>query len=288
MAPAGFGFTLQPDLEFLRLTRRIVEEYADFYELTPEAFWARDFRRTHQHGIVREIVARSGRPCVGHGVGYSVGAPERTERHDRWLAELRLEMRDFGFAWYSEHLGFTEHEGLQATLPLPLPPTREAVRAVAARMKELATLTPVVAFENNVAYVRAGDPLAEPEFFGAICAEAGCWLLLDLHNAYTQCLNFGVDLDRYLDRLDLARVLEIHVSGGSESEPGWLRSGRAYRLDTHDGPVPEPVWQALERLLPRCPGLRGVVLERLPLGLDAAKVVALEAECKRAKELLGC
>lgn len=283
-----FGFTLQPDLEFLALTRRIVEDVAEFYEVTPEAFWGRGFRRTPQHEVVREIVARSGRTCVGHGVGYSVGAAAHAARHERWLAELRTEFAAFGFAWYSEHLGFTEHEGQQATLPLPLPPTPEAVRAVAARMRELATVVPVVAFENNVAYFRAGNPLDEPAFFAALCAEADCFLLLDLHNAYTQCLNFGIDLDRYLDRLDLGRVLEIHVSGGSESDPHWLASRRVFRLDTHDAAVPEPVWRALERVLPKCSALRGVVLERLPLGLDASNVALLEAECRRAKELLSC
>ena len=58
-------------------------------------------------------------------------------------------------------------------------------------------------------------------------------------------------------------MIEIHLSGGSDSEPGWLPDGRTLRLDTHDGPVPEPVWRAYEQVRPRCPNLRGVVVERM-------------------------
>lgn len=40
------------------------------------------------------------------------------------------------------------------------------------------------------------------------------------------------------------RVLELHLSGGSDSGPDWLPSRRVLRLDSHDGAVPEPVWRA--------------------------------------------
>jgi uncharacterized protein (UPF0276 family) len=76
-------------------------------------------------------------------------------------------------------------------------------------------------------------------------------------------VNQRFDLDEYLAGLDLSRVIEIHLSGGSESEPAWLPAGRTLRLDTHDGPVPEPVWRAFEKVRPSCPNLRGVVVERM-------------------------
>src|SRR5204863_3300677 len=108
--------------------------------------------------------------------------------------------------------------GLHVTLPLPLPYTDETVAAVAARMRLLNTVAPVVAFENNVSYFAMGDSTREPEFLNAICRAAPCSLVLDLHNVHTQCLNFGTDPLDYVDRLDLDRVVQIHLSGGSESE----------------------------------------------------------------------
>ena len=69
----------------------------------------------------------------------------------------------------------------------------------------------------------------------------GAHLVLDLHNAFTTARNTGVDVDAYVAGMPLERVIELHVSGGAESDPRWLRSGRVLRLDSHDTPVPDEV-----------------------------------------------
>ncbi|HLQ38987.1 MAG TPA: DUF692 family protein, partial [Planctomycetota bacterium] len=112
------------------------------------------------------------------------------------------------------------------------------------------------------------------------------FLLLDLHNAYTHCLDLGVDLQRWLDLLPWPRVLEIHLSGGSDSDPEWLPSRRVLRLDSHDGAVPEPVWQAFAEALPRAPNLRGVVLEWMPDGMTAAAAAQFASDFARARGML--
>jgi uncharacterized protein (UPF0276 family) len=188
----------------------------------------------------------------------------------------------------TEHLGWSAAGGIEAALPLPLPPVPEAVDAVAARLRLLAGVMPAVGFENNVTYFALGDPAGEPEFFNAICRATPCGLLLDLHNAWTQCANFGLDADDYVDRIDADAVMEIHVSGGSESPASWLRSGRTLRLDSHDGPVPEEVWRLLERVRPRCRNLRGVLVERMNGTFGAADVPALRDEVRRAREIARC
>ena len=78
-------------------------------------------------------------------------------------------------------------------------------------------------------------------------------------------------------------MIEIHVSGGSESDPAWLRSGKSMRLDSHDGAVPEPVWDLLERALPLCSNLRGVTLERMEGTVEAEHVPLLEQELRRIR-----
>ncbi len=290
--PLGVGFVLHPDAEYLGLCRPVIEDEAEFYEVAPETLWALDEHGRPAAGpwadVVQLVRDRSGRPLVGHGIGLSLGTAAGDGgdvRLERWLGQIVRDQERFGFLWYTEHLGWVEAGGLEAVLPLPLPPTGEAVRAVAGRLARLKPTIPVVGFENQVSYFALGDVLDEPLFWNRLCGAADCWLLLDLHNCWTQCLNFGVPLDDYLSRLDLSRVLEVHLSGGSDSEPGWLPSGRVMRLDSHDGPVPEPVWEAFAALRPRCPNLRGVVVERMDGTVTPADVAPLRDEVRRARRI---
>jgi len=293
MKRLGVGFALHADLDCLELARPIIENDADYLEVNPETLWRqRDGRieRNDFHRLFREIRRRSRKPFVAHGLAFSIGTPVAAERARvrTWLARLRDDHRTFRFAYMTEHLGWTTVDGLQAVLPLPLPLTREAVRAVAARMRLLASVVPLVGFENNATYFALGEVAREPEFFNAICRAAPCGMLLDLHNAHAQAVNFGVDPFEYVDRIDLDRVIQIHVSGGSESEAAWLKSRRVYRLDSHDGPVPERVWRLLEHVRPRCRNLRGIVVERLNGTFGAQDVPALRDEVRRAKEIMRC
>ena len=217
---------------------------------------------------------------------YSLGAAVPPPRRQLWLEALRRDQEVFGFRWYSEHLGFADAGDRHVALPLPLPPGRESVEAVARNLEPLRDLFGRVAFENNVGYFALGDPLAEPGLFRDVCRHTGCAMVLDLHNAYTTCHNAGLDLDTWLARVDLSSVLEIHLSGGSDSDPGWLPSRRVFRLDSHDGPIPEPVWRAFERILPECPALEAVVLEWMPGEMDAAAAAAWGTDFERARRIL--
>ena len=289
----GVGFPLHADDDFLSLAREIIEDDADWFEVSPETLWREEggaLVPNGFHATFREIRARSGKPFVAHGLAFSLGTPLEGDeaRTDAWLARLRADHRSFDFAWLSDHLGYTISDGLEGVLPLPLPSTPDAVAAVAVRMRRLASVVPTVAFENPVTYFAGADPAGEPDFLNAIARAAPCSMLLDLHNVHCQAVNLGIDPEDYVDRLDLDRVVELHVSGGRESEASWLPSRRVFRLDSHDGPVPEVVWSLLERVLPRCRNARGLVVERLNGTVDATSLEALRDEVRRAKDLFPC
>ena len=280
------GLTLLPHRDHLAAMTRVLEDEAEFFEITPETLWDEHLRPAPGHATILQIAKTSGRPVVGHGVNLSPGTPGDDARAERHLAAVAREHEAFGFRWYSEHLGFTRAVGLVAALPLPHPPGEETLRIVAERVARLARIVPDVALENQAALFALGDPAREPEFLNEVCAAADCGLLLDLHNAYTNCRNFGLALGDWLAALDTSRVVEIHVSGGSESDADWLSSRRVFRLDSHDGAVPEEVWRALDAVLPRCPNLRGVVLERNDGTLDDSNVAAFEDEVRRLRAAL--
>jgi uncharacterized protein (UPF0276 family) len=276
--------SLQPDRAFLQHNRELIERRAELFEITPEALWRAGAQPGAGYDALLALARRGDRPVVGHGVLFSLGASATPARRPQWLEALRRDAAAFGFAWFSEHLGFADHGAMHGTLPLPLPLTDEAVEVAAAGLDALRSVCPVVAFENNADLFCLGDPLRQPDLFSAICARANAFLLLDLHNAWTFCRNHGVDFDAWLARVPWERVIEIHLSGGSDSDPQWLPSRRVLRLDSHDGRVPDPVWAAYSAAVRAAPELRAVVLEWLPDDFGAEQAALLAVDFDRALE----
>ncbi|AKT36693.1 DUF692 domain-containing protein [Chondromyces crocatus] len=288
------GFTLQPDEAFLELLGPALED-ADYYEVAPETLWfARDEREEQLepngfHATFEALARRSQKPFVAHGVGLSVGTASRKDEARRacWLEAIQRTHAALRFRWYTDHLGISAPAGVAATLPLPLPMTRHAARVVRGALRTLQQVVDDVGVENSVGYFLLGDPLDEPRFLGWVLAMPRAHLLLDLHNVYTMAQNLGFEPRDYLARLDLNRVIEIHLAGGRTSEPGWLPSGRTLRLDGHDDAVPEPVWQLFEAVAPRCPELRGVTLERMEgTVLDEGDALQVREELRRVRRTL--
>jgi uncharacterized protein (UPF0276 family) len=284
------GFTLQPDAEFLERCARILRG-ADYWEVAPETLWRhRSDGRLEPNGFHRRFLElpRGGRFFVAHGVGLSLGtaAASDARRRRAWLGRVRADHAAFGFRWYTDHLGASAVDGLAMTLPLPLPMTGEAARVVRRRLAQMQRVVGDVGVEINVAYFLVGDALDEPRFLMDCVRAPRCHLLLDLHNVYTMAQNHGFDPADYLRLLDLGKVIAIHVSGGSDSDPRWLPSRRVLRLDGHDGAVPELVWRMLEAVAPRCPNLRGVTLERMEGTVGDADVPLLAAEMARLRAIV--
>lgn len=291
--PPAIGFTLQPEERMLELLGALLREEPDYYELAPETAWrpmppdAQDgapLEPNRYHAAFRALRAETGKPFVAHGVGWSPGSVRRDpERDRRWLERIRADHAAFAFRWYTDHLGVAELAGFNLTLPLPLPMTAEMSAIARASLAPLQRIVPDVGLENSVFYYHLGDPLDEPTFLRSVLHAPRTHLLLDLHNVFTTALNAGFEPERYLAALPLERVIEIHVSGGADSDPAWLPAGRTLRLDGHDSAVPEEVWALLEDVLPRCPNLRGVTLERMEGTVDEADVPLLREELRRAR-----
>lgn len=285
------GVALAPDVVFLDLLHDVIREDADYYELAPETLWHQTTSGALEpngfHRTFRDLVEATRKPVVAHGVGFSVsGASEPAARRASWLERIRADHAVFRFGWYTDHLGVSSLAGLATTLPVAVPMTDAAVRRTRASLDALQRIVPDVGVENSVFYYHLGDPLDEPAFLRRIVAGAGRHLLLDLHNVYTTAVNVGFDPHAYLDALPLDAVIEIHLSGGGDSPPGWLPSERSLRLDSHDHAVPEVVWALFDEVWPRCPNLRGVTLERMEDTVTASDVAHIRGELHRAREAL--
>jgi uncharacterized protein (UPF0276 family) len=225
--------------------------------------------------------ALDGLPITVHGLELSIGSASGwNESYLTMLDEFR-EQRSFN--WHSEHLGFllaacTDGQPLNAGVPLPLPFTQEAVDLVAPRANQLVERYGVPFLLENAVYYLPNLP-ADPGwdeivFLNRLVDSSSCGLLLDLFNLYCNSLNHRFNLIEALSRLRLDRVVEVHLAGGKFVD-GFL-------LDGHCSTVPEPVWTALEWLLPRAPNLAGVVFEVLG---PALPLVGMDAVCAQLERL---
>ena len=287
------GITLQPDQRYLELLQSVFDD-ADYFEVAPETAWTRSEGADgwQPNGFYARFLdegRRRQKPFVAHSVHGSLGTVAATDRarQQAWLQRVARDHEDFGFEWWTDHLGASVLGEHAVALPIALPMDVDMAAVVRERLLEMQRVVPDVGFENSAFYFLLGDWFDEPEFFDQILGESGAHLLLDLHNVYTIASNLGRDAFDYVQQIDLSHVIEIHVSGGAESPPEWLPNKRSLRLDSHDDAVPEPVWQLLERVVPHCANLRGVTLERMEGTVSADQAASVHAELHRIREIVG-
>jgi len=263
----------------------------DFVEITPEIY----HRAEQFEGGVQLLPERStfdaartrcgNLPVTMHSVSLSIGTAHGM--FEPCLAMMDRLRTEWSFRWYSEHLQFQttldeSGESAETGVPFPLPATVEVSELIAERAASIQRRYGVPFLLENPAHYLPDLP-ADPEIgdeFGLmerILALSGCGQLLDLHNLYCNSINFGLDPVTALGRINLGRVVEIHIAGGS-----W-RDG--FYMDAHDGEVPEAVWNLLEETLCRAPGIGGVVFEILDLHLEQLGPDGVARELERARTI---
>ena len=222
--------------------------------------------------------ARGRFPVVTHGL--SLGLGDRAPPDPAFLRALRAFLESVGTPWHSDHLCFGAVDGAHLHDLLPLPFTRESVRAVADRVRLLEdALGLPIAVENISWYAHPGDAqMSEADFLGEVLSRSDARLLLDVNNAFVNARNHGTDARDFLRRIPADRVVQIHVAGHFTGADG-------FRIDTHGEPVCAEVYELLEFALSRT-GRVPVLLERdggfPPFDELAAEVERLDAILQRA------
>lgn len=226
----GFGLGLRIPHYQDYLSRSVP---VDFVEIISENFMVAGGRPRHMLHQVRER-----HPVAMHGVSMSIGSADGL-RPD-YLKALKALADDVQPLWISDHLCWTGIEGFNSHDLLPLPYTEEALDLVCANINHAQdVLERPILMENASTYITYGaDGLTEWAFIAEMCARTGCYLLVDVNNIYVSGTNHGFDPIEYLDGLPADRVRQMHLAGHSQ--------GRTCLIDTHDQPVPDPVWAVYE------------------------------------------
>jgi len=214
-------------------------------------------------------------PVVMHGVSLSIGSSDPLDR--QYLSELRALRDRVNARWVSDHLCWTGVAGKNTHDLLPMPYTEEALAHVVDRVRAVQEyLGAPLALENPSSYAEfAGNSMPEWEFLGRLAELADCALLLDVNNVYVSSKNHDFDPLTYLNAIPFDRVVQFHVAGHTDHG--------THIIDSHIGPVIDPVWQLLAVAHQRSAGAP-VLLE---WDAEIPSFQETHAEALRAREFIG-
>lgn len=227
-----------------------------FVEVHSENFFGDGGAALHQLDA-----ARAAWPVSLHGVGLALGSAvgldswhlDRLARLVQRIDPIRVsDHACFGRAALAQ--GGPVHHGCDL---LPVAFTSGSLEIMVAHVQQVQErLQRPILVENLATYLRwADDTLDEPAFFNALARRTGCGVLLDVNNLVVNARNDHpadpvqavVAACRWIDRLDLDCVGEIHLAGHDDS--GDLV------IDDHGSRVGDLAWQvfahAVGRLGPR-------------------------------------
>ena len=247
------------------------EAPVDFVEIISENFMGAGGRPLYTLDKVRERY-----PVAMHGVSMSIGSADGLKGD--YLARLKQMADRIDPLWVSDHLCWTGIDGFNTHDLLPLPYTAEALDMAAANIALAQDLLerPLL-IENPSSYISfADDVMPEWAFLAELAERTGCYLLLDINNIHVSATNHGFDAMTYIDAIPASRVRQIHLAGHSAGRDGLL-------IDTHDHPVPDPVWALYAKAIHRF-GDVAVMIERDD---DIPPLEELIAELDIARRLAG-
>lgn len=165
-----------------------------------------------------------------------------------------------GFCWLSEHLnviippqGVERHS--EGGLALPVAYNDETLTLLRHKLTQLRQITGLPILLENPALLTPLQELEmeEPTFLNHLYRSGHCGVLLDLHNLLVNERNGGMAMGRYLEQLDPAAVVEVHLAGGEEIYGVYT--------DSHSQLTPAAVWAMAEDFLPHCPNLKAISFE---------------------------
>lgn len=279
------GLQLMVEQDFLAAAYPLFEAgEVDVLEFSMDMGWTPESRPAWAQELL-EFFSEQNR-LLGHGVLYSPCSAKPGKLHKEWLSRLQAVVKTLQFQHVSEHFGVATGGGYLDTAPMPVPLTDAAVQSTTANMQRLKDVAGVrVGLENLALAFGRRDVLEQGKFLQKVLSTIDGFILLDLHNLFCQMYNFQLSADEILDLYPLELVREIHVAGGSFSRSQF--TSKTIRRDTHDGVVPEEVFEFLPLALRRCPNVEYVIFERLGNTMpDDDDKEQMRLDYRRAKDIV--
>ncbi len=262
---SGAGLGLRRDL-----TEEIIDSCSPrFVELAPENWMSvgGHWRRT-----LKAVAEKY--PVTSHGLSLSLGSPEPLDWD--FLKRIKHFLQEYNVSIYSEHLSYSKCDNAHLYDLLPIPFREDAVKHVAARIRQVQDfLERKIAIENVSYYTPVAPELDEATFIRAIVQESDCNLLLDVNNVFVNAFNHGYNAKEFIQKLPLDRVAYIHMAGHEQKSPTLI-------IDTHGQAVIDPVFDLFEWTLDSIKPVP-VLLER---DFNFPQFAELEGELSRLQTIV--
>ena len=248
----GIGIGLRRDLaeELTQTSRQL-----DLIEVMPENWICFGGKRQ------RQMLSLPGSlSAVTHSIALNIGGLDPLD--NRLLDGIASFCERHDVPFWSDHVCYSTVLGTPTFDLLPLPFTRQIIahtaRASGRRRPRRATL---LLLENATFYAQMPPPpgtppadvLDEATFLCELLEAGDCSMLLDVNNVYVSSRNHGFDPQAFIDRMPLSRVRQIHLAGHSDL-------GNVI-IDTHIGPIIDPVWDLYAYTLQRAGRLIPTIIE---------------------------
>ncbi|MEK7484567.1 MAG: DUF692 domain-containing protein [Planctomycetota bacterium] len=223
----GFGVGLRP-VHYHHILDQ--QPQVDWFEIISENFMIEGGRPLY---YLDRILERY--PVVQHGVSLSIGSSDPLDWD--YLKQLKKLTKRTKTPWVSDHLCFSQADGIRLHNLTPVPYHPVVATHIAQRVKIVQDfLEKPFLLENVSSYVDfKASTMTEWDFLTSVVEEANCGILLDVNNVYVSSVNNEFSCSDYLKGIPLDRVVQMHLAGYCDQED--------YLFDSHDHPVHEPVWQ---------------------------------------------
>ena len=171
---------------------------------------------------------------VQHGVSMYFGSADPLNKEH--LQKIKRLVKRTNTPWLSDHLCWGSVDGRYTHDLLPMPYTVGVAKVTAEKIKQAQDFLEVpICVENVSSYAQFRQSnLTEWEFLSEVVERADCGMLLDVNNIYVSSQNHSFDPLEYVRNVPHHRIGQMHIAGHTKYED--------VILDTHDHPVPDPVW----------------------------------------------
>lgn len=179
-----------------------------------------------------------------HGVGMSIGSYNGySMEYMSLLDELLREIN--GIRWHSEHLAYTMVNGENIGTMLALPRTDEVIEMICKRIETIQNKYKIPFLLENVISMLPSPSCdySEAAFLNKITSLTGCGLILDVYNLECDQSNFDLDVEQFLEELNLNTVYEIHLAGGTTD------SEFNFKMDIHSQLVEASTLELAKRII---------------------------------------
>ena len=130
------------------------------------------------------------------------------------------------------------------------------------------------ALENTSSYLTyTSSTMSEWQFVSAIAERADVGLMFDVNNVYVSAYNHGFDPFAFIRQVPHQRIVQVHLAGHTNLGD--------YIIDTHSGPVIEPVLDLYRELI----SIAGPVSTLIEWDDEIPDFPVLAAEAERVRRV---